>query len=90
MSDEVVQVGGSIPSLDSKLSPSTVEDNSRRTIAFILVTLYAITIVSVLAAAYNHSAAFTRLNGTITNLLSAETGLLGSVLGFYFGAKAKN
>lgn len=55
-------------------------------------TLFAITIIVALILPFlpgrDSAATWTTLKEVLSVLLPAETGLLGSILGFYFGSKA--
>ena len=70
----------------SRIEPS-VEDTARRNLAYFFIFIFAFTIAfACLAVLINHNT-WPDIKELLPIIMPAETALLGSATGFYFGAK---
>lgn len=85
---EVIEPSGG-PFRDVKAGIQQRREGIRATIALSLIAIFALTALGALAAAIFMGVESTTMRGLLEILLPAETALLGSAIGFYFGAESR-
>jgi hypothetical protein len=81
--------GLNTPTVDSSaVQATTSTDVARITLSFLLVGILAVVVIWPVVTVSRNSSAEASLDALLKVILSPIIGLVGSVVGFYFGAKA--
>jgi hypothetical protein len=80
---------GDIPPAPLSKDEERIGKDRHTALTFLLI-IFAVTIATALGAAFCPAGKFGQMKELLPQLLTAETGLLGSAIGYYFGSKSKN
>lgn len=83
------EITGRVDAPDPERRPVqlTPDDTARLLLAFTFVILFALTIFFACIAVITDGSAWSKVREMLEVILPAETALLGSAVGFYFGAR---